>query len=839
MQSLFFVFLRMHYRIYILFFLLFACIMRAQLDLEHWFPPYYRSSPNDISVIVIHISTDKAIPFPVKIYNNNIEVGQVTVSKDKPVAYVPASSVIEASTIQRTMRSTDMGIHLSGAQSFYASLRIAGCRVGCKSEVVSSKGKSALGTEFDLVMDKIILYGNSSAGMNYQASIMATQDNTHIKLSDYDERLVFVNGHSDKELNFTLNRGQSYIILARKQDNTNSSAILDDNDPNLIGAHVSSDKPVVINNGNFISQDLGEVNGNINLDQTIPTNKIGKEYFVVNGMTRPTRAMEKVLIVAPSDNTEIFFNSETVATVVLNKGEHYLGPYGKTKFITGNQASFTNPEPIQIPTSGMFIHSSKPIYLYQMIGGYDFRPLRLETDVTTDTSAMTLSFPIDKPYYPAVQQNLNNILTIPEANKIGGFTGNSKLSIKTKIDAEVQVNGVVLSNPSPINGKDGWGYYSLVPIAGDVEIQSNKDLNVDVVGGFEYTGYASSYTGFSNDPYILINGNCIQENVFLKLSNRDFISFQWQLNGVDIPGANNYEYQPVIEGSYQCVVTYTGFSFTTAPVFIPNCPYNIYDVNIGSVCHSFEIEPKFTQTGHVFSKIEIFTQPNNGIADISARKILVKMNDSFAGSDRLIYKLTATDGYYEVYKANFTVLQNPIADVKTELQPKSFLEDTYYFDLFSAINNENNETFQFFPTYIDAEKNEDEIKESLSNYSSISSEVYIKVTNQDNCFLIKKIILTKPPIIPDSVSLPNAFSPNNDGINDFWDYSLLNALQDIELKIYDRYGKLVYMHTNNFFWNGKVNGKVLQSDSYWVVYSYTSKGLRVSNKTMWLLLKNI
>lgn len=811
----------------------------GQLDLEHWFPPYFRTSPNDISSLSLYLSTDKEEEFPVKIYNDNVEIAVVNISRTKPATYSYAiSGMLEASTVLRTMKPSSMGLHLSGEKSFYASFRFAGCRSGCKSEIIASKGKSALGKEFFVVMDQIILYGNDPKGMNYQTSIMATEDNTHIKLSGYNSNLVFINGDKSDELNITLDKDQSYIVVARKEDNPNPPVILDDWDPNFIGAKITSDKPIVVNNGNFISQDIGEISGNINMDQNVPTDKIGKEYFLVNGMTISEKGMEKSLIVATKNNTKIYFNDETIPAVTLNEGEHYIGPYNNYRFLGGTQPTFTNEEPRDIPTKGMYIRSSEPIYLYQMIGGYDFRVVRGARDVTYDSSGMTFSYPLDKEYFPKPQQNLSNTIVIPSVHKIGTYTGQSKLSVKTRIDANVKVNGALLSNPSPIIGKAGWGYYTIVPISGDVEIQSDKDLNVDLVGGFQYTGYASSYTGFSNDPYILVNGNCIQEGVFLKLSNTSFLSFQWQHNGVDIPGATNFEYQPTLEGNYQCVVTYLGFSFTTTPVFIPNCPYNVYEVNIGNVCHTFEIEPKFTMPGYVFSKLEILTQPNNGSAEIKDRKVVVKMNDTFAGADRLIYKLTATDGYYEVYKATFNVLPNPIADVKSELQPKSYLDDTYYFDLYGAINNENGETFDFYPTLQDAEKELNQLKDPLSNFSEPLNEIYIRVTNQQDCYIIKKVVLVRPAVVPESVTLPNAFSPNNDGFNDVWDYSLLNVFQDIDLKIYDRYGKMLFTHTKDYFWNGKVNNLLMPSDSYWVVYSYTSKGTRVSNKTMWLLLKN-
>ncbi|WP_312825079.1 T9SS type B sorting domain-containing protein [Epilithonimonas sp.] len=831
----------MYKKVYFLFFIYINVFAYAQLDLEHWFPPYFRTSPYDITQLSVYISTDKEDSFPVKIYNNNTLISTITVSKDSPVEFpVPKISMIEASSVLRTMVPTTMGLHLTGQKSFYASLRLAGCRSGCKSEIIASKGKTALGKEFFVVNDQIILYGNSPAGKHYQASIMATEDNTNISISDYDSNLIFINGDKSNELNITLNKGESYLLVARKQDNPNPQVILDDWDPNLIGAKITSDKSIIVTNGNFLSQDLGESDfGGINMDQSVPTSKIGKEYFLVNGMTKTETAMEKSIIVATKNNTKIFFNNENQPFATLNAGEHFIGPYGKQKFIDGNQPSFTNPQSLVIPTRGMYIRASEPVYLYQLIGGFNFVIKGPSPDFTLSSSGMTFSYPLDKDYFPNPLLGLKNILKIPSVDRLGSIVGQSKLSIKTPVGANVKLNGSLISNNlSPMVGKDGWGYYTVVPISGDVEIQSDKGFNVDLVGGFEYAGYGSSYTGFSNDPYILVNGNCIQESVYLKLSNQDFMTFQWQLDGVDIPGANSYDYHPLVEGNYQCVVTYTGFSFTTTPVFVPNCPYNVYDVDIGNVCASFEIDTKFTEAGHVFSQLEILTQPNNGIATISDRKLIVKMTDSFTGTDRLIYKITATDGYYEVYKANFFILPSPIADIKSEIQPKSFLDDVYYFDLNSAINNENNETFDFYSALDDAENQQNQLIDHLSNFSELLNVVYVRITNQHGCYVIKKVDLVRPAVIPESVTLPNAFSPNNDGFNDVWDYSLLNVFQDLELKVYDRYGKLLFTHTKDYFWNGKVNNMLLTTDSYWVVYSYTNKGTRVSNKTMWLLLKN-
>ena len=76
--------------------------------------------------------------------------------------------------------------------------------------------------------------------------------------------------------------------------------------------------------------------------------------------------------------------------------------------------------------------------------------------------------------------------------------------------------------------------------------------------------------------------------------------------------------------------------------------------------------------------------------------------------------------------------------------------------------------------------------------------------------------------LADKIQFPNVFTPNNDGLNDdFRPYTELEFSQ-YELKIYNRWGQLVF-HTNTLqaAWDGNFKGKNSPSD----VYIYYFKGL--------------
>lgn len=71
------------------------------------------------------------------------------------------------------------------------------------------------------------------------------------------------------------------------------------------------------------------------------------------------------------------------------------------------------------------------------------------------------------------------------------------------------------------------------------------------------------------------------------------------------------------------------------------------------------------------------------------------------------------------------------------------------------------------------------------------------------------------------LKIPNAFSPNDDGVNDIWKVSY-RSLIDFECWIFDRQGHQLHHFTNpNDGWDGKHNGKTVKSGVYFYVIQAT------------------
>ncbi|MCA6448821.1 MAG: gliding motility-associated C-terminal domain-containing protein [Chitinophagaceae bacterium] len=82
---------------------------------------------------------------------------------------------------------------------------------------------------------------------------------------------------------------------------------------------------------------------------------------------------------------------------------------------------------------------------------------------------------------------------------------------------------------------------------------------------------------------------------------------------------------------------------------------------------------------------------------------------------------------------------------------------------------------------------------------------YIKGVNEGGCSLVAavEVLVNDPPLVP-----PNAFSPNGDGVHDYWEIPLLTDMYpDCLVSIYNRLGQLLFRSVGyNKPWDGKYKG---------------------------------
>jgi gliding motility-associated-like protein len=83
------------------------------------------------------------------------------------------------------------------------------------------------------------------------------------------------------------------------------------------------------------------------------------------------------------------------------------------------------------------------------------------------------------------------------------------------------------------------------------------------------------------------------------------------------------------------------------------------------------------------------------------------------------------------------------------------------------------------------------------------------------------------------------FSPNADGLNDFFHVDYIN-LETLTVKIYDRWGKFLYTSDNkDFQWNGLFNDNPLPEGTYyWTInYQFTDNEIAEEKRGTVMILR--
>ena len=108
------------------------------------------------------------------------------------------------------------------------------------------------------------------------------------------------------------------------------------------------------------------------------------------------------------------------------------------------------------------------------------------------------------------------------------------------------------------------------------------------------------------------------------------------------------------------------------------------------------------------------------------------------------------------------------------------------------------------------------LTQPIHQYSkSFTFDVSLTAYNSFGCSAVYTLPVS--PIVTELLEIPNAFTPNDDGKNDVF-LPKIFGIDDMNLKIYNRFGQLVFESYNpSFGWDGKFQGAPQPID----VYAYT------------------
>ncbi|MFQ3579970.1 MAG: gliding motility-associated C-terminal domain-containing protein, partial [Bacteroidales bacterium] len=91
---------------------------------------------------------------------------------------------------------------------------------------------------------------------------------------------------------------------------------------------------------------------------------------------------------------------------------------------------------------------------------------------------------------------------------------------------------------------------------------------------------------------------------------------------------------------------------------------------------------------------------------------------------------------------------------------------------------------------------------------------FITVLDNNSCeYRLTNIILSDYQ--EDCIRIPNAFTPNDDGINDLWVIENIELFPDAIVQVFNRWGQLLFETKDpGVSWDGKLNNSLLPTGTY-------------------------
>lgn len=397
--------------------------------------------------------------------------------------------------------------------------------------------------------------------------------------------------------------------------------------------------------------------------------------------------------------------------------------------------------------------------------------------------------------YPAPQANFGWPTTVCEGEDLPLYDQSSIDQVTPGGDAVVAWNwtieGTTTSIQNPVYTTDKFKYIEV-----DLTVESNYGC-IDSVTNRPYI-YDIPKVDFS-----FVEACQEYETKFTDISNSEsgvVNKWFWDFGDGGTSTAEHPAYEYALPGNYEVMLIATtnkGCEDTSyRQVYIPEtpavnfkviptagcAPHNTRMVNLSNISKG-DLSYQWYVNGTLFSKDDqpVFTLWNDSITSKNYDIQLVVTSD--AGCRNALLQESVV-----------TVYPKPRASFAMEPKELDMFEPEVDFDNTSTQSNRWHWSFgdgetsaKFKPDYTYEASGEYEVRLIAWNQYSCSDTVYREM-------VVKPIT---------SMYIPNAFTPNNDGVNDKWSVGGFNEGEVFRVRIWNRWGELMYeSYDLNFEWEG-------------------------------------
>ncbi|MBK8967436.1 MAG: gliding motility-associated C-terminal domain-containing protein [Saprospiraceae bacterium] len=447
----------------------------AQLDTIHYLPPMH--ARDEWGPQYLYLSTPEIQPFEVDIRDGSgVLLETATISNAQPYRMDLGAAVNSTVLIPYTdlhIPVKNKGLIIAGPKKFYAYFRVH-ANSGFHAGDLTCKGRAALGTAFRIghVLQEV---ESQNRRANF-IGVLALSDSTLVVLSDFAPGTDLFYGGKHVPLtgpdSVWLQAGESVAFAEYITFNA-----LEQPPNGFMGALISSSKPVAVNCGSWVAAPVVDQANDIGIDQIAPFEQVGKEYILCRG--NGSSILEHPVVIAHVNNTAVWLNNNTNPTIVLQAGDYYVVPTSAYS-----------------PAGNLYIRTSQPAFMYQIIGG-----------ASTGGDAMrTAGLMFVPPINCGIPNRVNNIY---QPNRIGGMTFDGGLMVVAMRDSAVivRIDGtpVSIGAPDAVPGNPDFVTYRQLSLFSQnktpdvISVEAEGAVQVAMYGRNMPASFAAFFSGFSKE----------------------------------------------------------------------------------------------------------------------------------------------------------------------------------------------------------------------------------------------------------------------------------------------------------------------------------------------------
>ena len=589
--------------------------------------------------------------------------------------------------------------------------------------------------------------------------IVGTEDGTTVQLN-YSCNTAGGKKKGEKH-SIALNRGETIQIQA--------ATVSDD----LTGSLVQANKSIAVFSGNRWTQ-IPNGNGNRDnlLEQMYPVEVWGKQFVAV-----PTKftTVDRYRILASDDNTSIqFYGNNVPGNLLLNKGQW---------------------KEFELRANPALIQSSKPIMVAQFLVGGNSIGLNGLGDpsmvLLNSVEQMRDTVTIYNSPFENIERQFINLICLTKD------TGNLRIDGKGILQSGNQFQFIGLKNE--------YAFSQLSVNQGPHIISSGGCGVIAIAYGYgsaesyAYGGGANFYK-FNNLP--ITDGTCLGDSLEFNSglpSSRFKVS--WELGDGKIFNSHSFKYSYDKLGSYRVKLIIHDVCNnkvdSSEKLIQITLRENLIAYPDTLICEGSDVQlMAFDKSGSQYN----WSGPNNFHSD-QQNPTLSSVTKNHEGQ----YTVVGTYAGCATYPRNIEILisENPKPNLG---------QDTFFCPALEPIEISTKTNDKII--WDDGTFNETRPIDREGLY-------FVKLINENNCTGVDSIrILEKCPF---SVFVPNVFSPNGDGINDYFVTSGM-YIESFRMEIYTRWGEKMFFTTDQSIgWNGhSANGKLALPGTY--IYFITVEG---------------